>query len=66
MQHYFRIWAKYGDDSGQSLIAERINGDRIFTRQQAAGIIRQWAEMARDGRMMPLHDIKIEKYTMEN
>ena len=45
---------------------ELVNGDRIHTRAQAAGIIEQWAEMARDGRMLPLDDIRIEKYTLEN
>ena len=66
MKHYFRIWAKYGEDPGHSIIAELVNGDRIHTRAQAAGIIEQWAEMARDGRMLPLDDIRIEKYTLEN
>jgi hypothetical protein len=65
MNHYFRIFGKYATDAGESLIAERVNGDRIFTREQARYIIGQWQEKIRDRQMSPVADWRIEKYKLE-
>lgn len=63
MNMYFRIWGIYHNDTSESLIADSVNGGKIFTRQQAIGIIEQWEERIRDKRMFPVREWRIEKYT---
>ncbi len=65
MNYYFRIFGKYNTDKCESLIAERVNGDRIFTRAQAHGIIGQWQERIRCNQMSSVSDWRVEKYEIE-
>jgi hypothetical protein len=62
MTKYFRIWGKYHEDTGESLIAGTVNGGRIHTREQARGIIAQWEERIRCKEMFPVRDWRIEAY----
>lgn len=62
MQTYFRIFGKYHEDSGESLVADTVNQERIYTRAQAMGIIGQWEERIRCKEMFPVRNWRIEKY----
>ena len=60
--YFFRIFGKYHNDKCESLIAETINGDRIYSSRQAQGIISQWQERIRCNEIFPVSDWRIEKY----